>query len=222
MSLEALLAARRERAMGRLKPEHKEKQDRHIAELRASGAVERALRAGARAPEFALPNQRGETVTLAGLRARGPLVISFFRGSWCSYCVAELEALEEIVAAVRALGADLVAISPERPDRTAMLIDQKKFSFDILVDDGCVVAGAYGLAYEFPEYLRDLYRDVFRHDVGGTYNHDRIWHLPMPGRFVIDASGVARKAEVDADYRHRPEPAETLDVIRGLVAPVPG
>ena len=94
--------------VGRLKPEHREKQERHIAELRSSGAVARALHVGDRAPAFALPNGRGEIVSSAELLA-GPLVVkSFFRGAWCPYCVAELEALDEIVPALHELGANLV------------------------------------------------------------------------------------------------------------------
>lgn len=218
MSLEAILAARRERSVGRIKPEHREKQERHIAELRASGQIDRAVKVGDRAPAFVLPSARGKAFASADLLASGPLILSFFRGSWCPYCVAELEALDEIVPELRARGATLLAISPERPERTAALAEQRRFSFDILVDRGCAVAQSYGVAYTFPEYLRELYHDVLKHDLA-AHNDDPVWRLPMPARFVIDGSGIVREAKVDSDYRRRPEPADSLAVVRSLTIP---
>ena len=219
MSLAEILAARRERSVGRLKPEHREKQERHINELRASGAVERALRAGEAAPAFALPNARGELVASADLLARGPLIVSFFRGKWCPYCVAELEALDEIVPELQELGGTLVAISPERPERTAGLIAEKNLRFDILYDAGNAVAERCRVGYTFPQYLLELYRDILKHDLA-AYNDDAAWKLPMPARFVIDRNGIVREARVDSDYRRRPEPADSLAVVRELVAGV--
>jgi len=216
MSLEAILAARRERSVGRLKPEHREKQERHIAELRSSGMLERAVKVGDDAPPFALPNTRGERVASQELLARGPLVVSFFRGKWCPYCVAELEALDEIVPELRSLGGELVVITPQRAERTAELVAEKSLRFDVCTDRGNRVAEAYGIGYVFPDYLRDLYRDILKHDIA-EHNDDDAWKLPIPARFVIDPAGIVREAKIDPDYRHRPEPADSLAVVRELV-----
>jgi hypothetical protein len=51
-------------------------------ELRQSGLAERALKAGDRAPAITLNNQDGNPVSSAELLAKGPLVITFFRGHW--------------------------------------------------------------------------------------------------------------------------------------------
>lgn len=219
MSLAEILAARRERSVGRLKPEHREKQERHITELRESGAVERAVRVGDAAPPFALPNTRGERVDSAELLARGPLIVSFFRGKWCPYCVAELEALDEIVPELQSLGGTLVAISPERPERTSELIAQKNLRFDVLYDAGNAVAERYRVGYVFPQYLLELYLDILKHDIA-AFNDDNAWKLPMPARFVIDRQGIVSEAKVDPDYRQRPEPADSLAVVRALAASV--
>ncbi len=53
---------------------------RGIDYARESGAA--GLRIGERAPDFALPNQRGETVRLSERLSRGPLVLNFYRGVW--------------------------------------------------------------------------------------------------------------------------------------------
>ena len=83
------------------------------ADLIASGQAARTLKVGARAPIFALPNAHGELVRSADLLARGPLVLTFYRGIWCPYCNMDLQAIEAAAEEIRALGASLVAISPQ-------------------------------------------------------------------------------------------------------------
>jgi len=53
---------------------------RGIDYARESGAA--GLRIGERAPDFSLPNQRGETVRLSERLSRGPVVLNFYRGVW--------------------------------------------------------------------------------------------------------------------------------------------
>lgn len=92
---------------------------RATAELIASGQAERALKAGDVAPAFELPDAEGNLVSSAELLARGPLVISFYRGVWCPYCNMELQALQEALPAFKGRGASLVATFPRKARRTA-------------------------------------------------------------------------------------------------------
>ena len=82
MTLEAKLAALREASRGRVPPETRAVMERSIEDLRASGIMERIARVGQPAPDFTLPSAAGAPVSLAGLRARGPVVLSFYRGRW--------------------------------------------------------------------------------------------------------------------------------------------
>src|SRR5256885_4282983 len=82
-------------------------------ELIASGAAERALKAGDRAPEFTLKDADGHEVSSRDLLAKGPLVVTFYRGVWCPYCNMDLQALREVLPAIVERGAQLVAISPQ-------------------------------------------------------------------------------------------------------------
>ena len=56
--------------------------ERHVEELRASGIMDGVARAGQPAPDFTLPDATGRAIRLADLRARGPAVLSFYRGRW--------------------------------------------------------------------------------------------------------------------------------------------
>jgi hypothetical protein len=96
-----------------VQPERLAPSERAIAELFATGIEEKILPVGAKAPEFSLPNAAGRMVRSADLLALGPLVINFFRGRWCSYCVNELEAWQDLYAWVRERRALLVGISPQ-------------------------------------------------------------------------------------------------------------
>ena len=82
MSLEDKLAAIREMAKTRQPPEVRAVMHQATEDLRASGIMDRVAKVGSVAPDFALPNAAGQLVSLAGLRARGPVVVSFYRGRW--------------------------------------------------------------------------------------------------------------------------------------------
>src|SRR5713101_2927493 len=114
-----------------------------------------------------------------------------------------------------ALGASLVVISPELPERTADMAAKQKLAFPILWDEKSKVAEAFGLAFTLPDDLREVYRG-FGNDLA-VKNGDPSWRLPVPARFVIDAKGIVRAVEADPDYRYRPEPEVTLDVLRKVV-----
>jgi hypothetical protein len=82
MTLEERLATIREQSRTRMAPEGRAVLLRSIDDLRASGIVQRVATVGSPAPGFTLPNVAGQLVSLPELRARGPVVLSFYRGLW--------------------------------------------------------------------------------------------------------------------------------------------
>ena len=189
---------------------------RATAELIASGAASRTLKAGDTAPPFVLNDASGNSVASSALLAQGPLIISFYRGVWCPYCNMELQALQEALPAFRALGAQLMAISPQSAVNSRKSIRTNGLDFPILSDPGNETAAAFGLRFALPDYLVDLYRSL-KNDLP-AFNGDASWTLPMPGRFVVGQDGVIRYAEVNPDYTRRPEPADMLAVLHTQAA----
>ena len=104
-----------------LKPTREALETMHRAtgELIASARAQRARKAGDRAPEFVLADPDGKPVSMRELLARGPLVLSFYRGVWCPYCNLELQALQEALPEITARGAKSWSRSRRRPQRTA-------------------------------------------------------------------------------------------------------
>jgi hypothetical protein len=82
MALQEKLDAMREASKARMAPETRAVMERSIADLRTSGIMDRVARVGQPAPDFTLPNAADAPVRLADLRARGPVVLSFYRGRW--------------------------------------------------------------------------------------------------------------------------------------------
>lgn len=182
-------------------------------ELIASGAANRVRRTG-QAPAFDLKGADGVSTSLAGLLAKGPAVLSFYRGVWCPYCNLDLKELELYAAQIRATGATLVTITPQTATNSRKAIADHTLSFPVLSDPGNAVADRFGLRYRMPDYLIEVYKQ-FGVDLP-TINGDDSWTLPIPARFVVDRQGQIRYAEANPDYTQRPEPSELLPVLEGL------
>jgi len=126
----------------------------------------------------------------------------------------ELEALQEIHPEVRALGAQIVVITPELQRYTRALHKKLNLTFDILTDLHLKVAEQFRLVFTLPDYLTELYRSF---GVALDRFHDESeFRLPIPARYVIDQGSIIRAADVNADYTIRPEPSETLRHLRTL------
>jgi peroxiredoxin len=165
-----------------------------------------------------LNDANGNPVASSALLGQGPLVVSFYRGVWCPYCNMELQALQEVLPAFRALGAQLVAISPQDGVNSRKSMRDNGLDFPIFSDPGNATAAAFGLRFALPGYLVELYKSL-KNDLP-AFNGDASWTLAMPGRFVIGQDGIIRYAEVNPDYTHRPEPSDMLPALRTLAARV--
>ena len=185
--------------------------ERAVEELFGSGIEERILPVGAVAPEFALRDSAGRVVKSADLLALGPLVVKFFRGRWCPYCMTELEAWRDLYGRLRECGALLVAVGPQVERQSDFMVDQHGLRFPVLSDPGCRVAEQFGLVYTVPQYYRDYYRSIL---VNIPFvNGDQSWKLPLPATFVLSPAGRVVLAEAHADFRVRPEPEDGLAAV---------
>lgn len=182
-----------------------------IQQLADSGIAQRSLRAGTRAPDFALPNASGNVVRLADLLQDGPVVVSFYRGIWCPYCNLEMAALQRALPQIQELGAQLVAISPQTPEPTRQTVDKHGLAFEVLCDEGNRVAESYGLAFSLPESVRPVYA-ALGVDLP-KFNGDDTFKLPIAATFVIARDGTVLHAFGNADYTQRLEPADIVSVL---------
>jgi peroxiredoxin len=182
--------------------------ERAVQELLLTGIEERILPIGATAPQFKLKDSNSRWVRSADLFDLGPLVIKFFRGRWCPYCMTELETWRDLYGQLRERGALLVAVSPQVERQSDFMAGQHGLPFPILSDAGNKMAEQFGLVYTLPEYMRDYYRSIL---VNIPFvNGDQSWRLPLPATYVIGKDGAVLFAEAHADFRMRSEPEEVL------------
>ena len=183
-----------------------------IKKLAESGIARQTLQVGAKAPDFTLPDAHGKPVTLAALLAKGPAVLTFYRGSWCPFCDLQLRAYQGALGAIHELGAELVAISPQTPDYALSDVEKKQLTFPVLTDRGNRVAREFKLVFALSDALRKL--QTHFGSVLPKFNGDESWELPMPGTFVLDRQGVVKFASVDPNWMVRVEPAAILEAVR--------
>lgn len=185
----------------------------------AAGIVTRAVKAGDIATDFHLPDAQENNVSLSRHLRHGPVVISFYRGDWCPYCNLELRCLAARHIEIAALGATLIAISPQKVGATKAKTghrtsDRSNWPFITLSDHGSKVGKAYGVTFDLPGSLRDIYTR-FGHALPAV-NGDGDWLLPLPATYVIDRQFRIVLSFVDIDYRHRLAPDDIIAALRGL------
>jgi len=207
-SLREQLAERRELISQYVPAEIQAVHARVVADLKASGMVERVLPVGSKAPAFELKDHNGKLVSSSDLLAKGRLVLFFLRGRWDPFCCGQLEAMNQALARIQESGASLVAVSPQTVQQSYFMADQHKPRFPLLSDAGNQVGRQFGLVYRVPEEQQAIYRRVF---VNLPFtNGDGSWELPIPATYILDRDGSVRYASANPDYMERPEPEEVV------------
>jgi peroxiredoxin len=237
-SLHEVYAERKELIAKYVPADIQEIHARVVEELKQSGIAERALKTGNPAPAFELEDHNGKVVRSAELLERGPLVICFFRGRWCPFCVGQMEAMNAIVPLLQEFSASLVGISPQTVHQSYLMADQHKLQFPLLSDAGNHVARQFGLVYRVPDYQQGVYSRAF---VNLPFvNGDASWDLPIPATYILgtdpnihnhrDHRGTQRQesqpgataphrilyASAAPDYTERPEPNDLLRLLAQL------
>jgi peroxiredoxin len=179
-----------------------------------SGIVEKCLKEGNKMPTFSLPNAINETVSSNTILNKGPLVINFYRGGWCPYCNLELKAFQEVLPKIIDLGAQLVAISPNLPDKSLSSIEKHSLTFEVLSDIENKISRQFGLVFTLNAQLQPLYQQ-FGIDIP-AFNDDESYELPIPATYVINSDGIIKLAFVDADYTKRLDPNEVIETLQNL------
>ena len=188
--------------------------NRGVELVAQSGVMESAAQVGDQAPNFNLINVYGETVSLEELRAKGPVILVWYRGGWCPYCNIQLMAMQDALPAIKAAGGQVVAISPELPDNSLTTAQKDSLEFVVLSDPGNEAARKFGIVYTLPDEVKTIFLE------GGLdlaeWNGEDAWELPLSATYIIDTDGTIRYAYLDPDYRKRAEPQELVEELLKL------
>lgn len=217
MALQAELDTRRTEWEARVGPDTARMIADDIEALRRTGILDSAARAGDGFPAAGgLLDPHGVPFDLAGLLARQPAIVTFYRGGWCPYCNMELRAYQQALPHIAADGAALVAVTMETPDHSLTTVEKNALAFPVLADPGGVLAARLGIRFTLSETVRPFYEKA-GHALPDRHG-DGAWMLPLPATFVVARGGMIRAAFIEADYRRRTDPAEALAALRALPA----
>ena len=214
LSLTEQLKQMRVRNLSKATAESKRIGHQIMEELNKFNIADTHLKVGDAAPLFELPDTYSRIVNLADLLKQGPVVVSFFRGAWCSFCTAELRSLQQNLYEIMQLKSSLVAISPQTPDKSLLSVEKNELTFEVLVDLANKTAHRFGIAYKVPELMNNI--------LAGSsinleeYNGSEKFELPVPATYVVDTDGIIKYAYVNPDYSQRADPIEIIGALRRL------
>jgi peroxiredoxin len=186
--------------------------DKMVARLREHEVGEDAPKPGEPMPDFVMPDESGQLVTLENLIKNGPVAITFHRGHWCPYCRINTKALAEAQDQVLGAGGQIAAIIPDRQHYTADLKTQSGAAFPILTDFENGYALSLNLAFWVGAEMQELMTQA-GWDVAPSQGSDT-WLLPIPATFVVGTDGLVKARFVDPDYRKRMTIEDLLAAIK--------
>jgi peroxiredoxin len=193
--------------------EKKEIYKEGIAAVANSGILEKALNVGDTAPDFTLINALGNSVRLYDALKNGSVILTWYRGGWCPYCNITLTALQEALPNFEAHGAQLLALTPELPDKSMSTAEKHQLDFEVLSDVDNLIGKQYGVVFELTPSVAAIYQSNF--DLHG-YNGNESNELPLAATYIIDKEANIRYAFLHPDYRYRAEPKELIDELKKM------
>jgi peroxiredoxin len=165
-----------------------------------------------KAPDFALKDQYGATVTLKDLRKKGQTVLLFYRGSWCPYCNRELKAFQDSLSLILTKKAQLIAITPESNQGIDSMVKKNSIVFPVLYDEGAKTLQAYQVAFKVDEKTVNRYKmaeiDLLKR------NKQKEAILPVPAVYIINTEGTVTYRYFDENYKKRVSVAEIVKNIK--------
>ncbi|MGE4482132.1 peroxiredoxin-like family protein [Acidocella sp.] len=184
-----------------------------IGRLERESFHEGIVREGEIFPDFMLPSASGRLVTLSEHLSKGPVVLGFFRGTWCPFCKLMLEALAQAMPRIEAKGATLLALTPETGAQPAALQARHENRFEVLCDVDFGVGLQAGVVYKIPP----LYRaNLIASNLDLAIRQgNAAWCLPVPAIFLIRPDGMVARRFVDVDFTKWPEPDEIIGALEG-------
>lgn len=159
------------------------------------------LMPGLTVPELTLKDKEGKNVALSERFAEKTTVLIVYRGGWCPYCSKQLANVQKIEEQIAELGAQIIAVSPDSPEKLAeSRIDSP--NYQLLSDDSLTLSQALGLAF----YLDDKTATIYRNKLGVNFvsiDGEVKVALPVPAVFVIDKKGLVHFQYANPNYKVR-------------------
>jgi peroxiredoxin len=154
-----------------------------------------SIAVGAKAPDFTLPNQDREPVTLSEQVKQGPVVLAFFPAAFSGVCTTEMCTFRDSAAELNKVGANVLGVSVDTFFALKAWKDANHLNFPLLSDFNKSVIRQFGVVNPDMIGLKDIAKRAV---------------------FVIDKSGAVRYAEVLDDARNEPDYGKVKHALASL------
>ncbi len=183
----------------------------NLKELIGQKIDQKALMIGDKAPDINVLDTDGNEIKLYDLLKNAPVIINFFRGNWCPFCMAELADYQESIQQFHLPPTQFLFISPQMQLYSEQLKAEKDFDLTLIADQNNDIARQFGLVYTLDENIRTIYKKIGA-DLSVINGNDS-FELPIPATYVIAPSGKISYAFVETNYMMRAEPRDVMSMI---------
>lgn len=159
------------------------------------------LAVGETIPKGTCVTVANEAFDLLAAAKKQPIAIIYYRGGWCPYCTRHLSQLQQLDPKLRALGYEIIAISPDTPEHVQKVFDEGALTYTLLSDSSMETAKAFGIAFEVDKPMLEKL-ESYNIDIeaaSGETHH----LLPVPSVFLVGTDGVIDFVHSDPDYTKR-------------------
>lgn len=170
----------------------------------------KGLNIGDKAPVFTAITQDSSKYVLEDSLKKAPVVIIFYRGQWCPVCNRHLSNLQDSLELIYAKGAQVIAISPEKPELLNKTSKKTGAKFTLLYDEGYKISDAFDVTFTPEKKTRFIYNTALGADLKNAHSDDSE-RLPVPATFILNKEGFIVWRQFDIDYKNRSTVADILN-----------
>jgi peroxiredoxin len=165
---------------------------------------------GEKVPETEIVSVESLNIPLMEIVSKKPSILLFYRGGWCPFCNAHLAEVGEITLEISELGYQIIAISPDSPEKLKESLSEQNLDYELFSDSNGNLTQAMGLAFKSPEKYGSMLSTVS--------NGKNPGFLPVPAIFVLDTEGTILFEYISPDYKQRIAAPLLLDVLKHFSA----
>lgn len=168
------------------------------------------IEVGAYVSDFIAIDQNGEAFSLKEALEASPVVLVFYRGHWCPLCNRHLSQLQDSLNLISNAGAQVVGISPEKPEFLVQTAEKTQADFRLLHDREYLISDLFDVTFRPSDREIKGLQTMLGADLKNAHS-DQSERLPIPATFIVDQNGQVVWRHFDPDYRERSSVKDIMD-----------
>ena len=164
------------------------------------------IKIGEKIPSVELTSNKGEKINTLDIIKDKPSVVIFYRGGWCPFCNKHLEAIGQSEEEILKLGYQIIAISPDSPEKLNKTVSKNELNYSLYSDSEGKLMTEMGIAFQAPKRYKSMLEKYSDDKNSGL--------LPVPSLFVIGTNGNILYEYVNADYKNRIDAGFLINLLK--------